>query len=64
MHIRGEEALALEKAKTICLEQTVELEADLVPTDLQDWIVGRLEQFTPVQAYYLSVSHDLTDESE
>jgi ribulose-bisphosphate carboxylase large chain len=48
-YIRGEETLALEKAKTICLEQTVELEADLVPTDLRDWIVGRLEQFTPVQ---------------
>jgi ribulose-bisphosphate carboxylase large chain len=48
-HIRGDEALALEKARTICLEQTVELEADLVPESIKNWIAGQIEQFTPVQ---------------
>ena len=48
--ICGAEPVALEQAKTIGLEQTVELGAELVPEgDIRDWIVGRLERFTPVQ---------------
>lgn len=50
-HIRGDEATALEKAGTICLEQTVELDASLVPAGpIRDRIVGRIEHFAPVEA--------------
>ncbi|MBI5053284.1 MAG: ribulose 1,5-bisphosphate carboxylase large subunit, partial [Chloroflexi bacterium] len=42
--ILGNEAEALEKAPDICLEQTVEFPADLVPRgDIRDHIVGHLE---------------------
>lgn len=49
-HIQGDEGAALEKANTICLEQTVELDAGLVPAGpLRDWIVGRIEHFAPLR---------------
>lgn len=48
--IRGDEAAALEKARVICLEQTVEISAELVPDGLiRDWILGQIEQFAPAQ---------------
>lgn len=48
--IVGDESTALEKAKAICLEQTVELDAGLVPEGwIREWIVGRLEDFAPLQ---------------
>lgn len=49
-HIQGEETSALDKARAICLEQTVELDAGLVPAGpIRDWIVGQIEQFAPVR---------------
>ncbi len=48
--ICGDEALALDKARTICLEQTVELGDELIPSGfIRDNIVGRIERFDPVQ---------------
>lgn len=50
-HIQGDQAAALEKAKAIGLEQTVELDAGLVPAGpIRDWIVGRIEHFAPLRA--------------
>lgn len=44
--IRGPEAEALATARDICLEQTVEIPASLVPPgDVADQIVGRIEGF-------------------
>lgn len=44
--ITGDEKDAYTKAKDICLEQTVEFPAELVPGGLiQDHIVGRIEEF-------------------
>ena len=50
-HIRGDETAALEKARIICFEQTVELPEELVVTDsmIRDWIVGQIDQFSPAQ---------------
>jgi ribulose-bisphosphate carboxylase large chain len=43
-HITGSEPEAREKAEAICLEQTVEFPAELVPAgDIRDHIVGQLE---------------------
>ena len=48
-HISGIEAVALEKAQIICLEQTVEVDQELVPDGfIKEHIVGRLEQFYSV----------------
>jgi ribulose-bisphosphate carboxylase large chain len=45
-HIRGSAAIALAKAKDICLEDTVELPDDLVPDGpIRDSILGRVEDF-------------------
>jgi ribulose-bisphosphate carboxylase large chain len=44
--LTGDQPLAWEKAQDICLEQTVELPADLVPEgDIRDQVVGRIESF-------------------
>ncbi len=49
-HIRGNKSDALEKAKIICLEQTVELPEELVVDDMiRDWIVGQIDQFFQVR---------------
>jgi len=49
--ILGNEAEALEKARDICLEQTVEFPADLVPQgDIQDHIVGQIEALHEIDA--------------
>ena len=46
-HIVGDETSALEKAKIICLEQTVEVGDELVPDGfIRDHVVGQLEQLT------------------
>jgi ribulose-bisphosphate carboxylase large chain len=46
--IVGDEAEAREKAEAVCLEQTVEFPASLVPAgDIREQIVGRLESLTP-----------------
>lgn len=46
-HIQGDEASALQKAKTICLEQTVEVGDELVPDGfIRDQVIGQIEQFT------------------
>ena len=51
----GNEKDALEKAKDICLEQTVEFPGDIVPEGfIRDEIVGRIESFEP---YDLSESN-------
>lgn len=48
-HIWGDESTALEKAKIICLEQTVELEDELVPDGMiRDRIVGQIDRFFTV----------------
>jgi len=47
----GEETVALQKAKVICLEQTVEVGDDLVPNGfIRDQVVGQLVQFAAVSA--------------
>lgn len=44
---------ALEQARSICLEQTVEFPAELVPPgDIKEQIVGRIESLQPVSATY------------
>src|SRR5512143_1333908 len=44
--LTGEQQLAWEKAQDLCLEQTVELPADLVPEgDIREEVVGRLDAF-------------------
>lgn len=44
----GDRRPAWERARDLCLEQTVELPADLVPEgDIRDAIVGRIESFEP-----------------
>ena len=55
--IVGDEATARHKAEDICLEQTVEFPADLVPTgDIQNHIVGRIEDFAPSNANTFQVT--------
>ena len=47
--VAGSESEALTRAKDICLEQTVEFPADLVPDGpIRDGMVGRLELFEEV----------------
>lgn len=44
----GSQEEALRRARDICLEQTVEMDADLLPAGfIRDRIVGRLEDFAP-----------------
>ncbi len=59
-HIVGEEGTALEKAKTICLEQTVEVGDELVPDGLiRDHIIGQIEQFSALKTgvYQANISY-------
>jgi len=61
-HIVGEQAIALEKAKTLCLEQTVEMGDKLVPDGfIRDHIVGQLEQFSALAnpIYEAKISYDI-----
>ena len=45
--IVGDEKTAREKAEIICLEQTVELNDELVPDGfIRDHIIGRIEEIT------------------
>jgi ribulose-bisphosphate carboxylase large chain len=49
-HLAGNEAEAARKAQDICLEQTVELPADLVPDGaIRDGVVGRIESLRAVE---------------
>jgi ribulose-bisphosphate carboxylase large chain len=48
-HIIGDEAHALAQAKNICLEQTVEVSDELVPSGfIRDHIIGQIENFVPL----------------
>lgn len=54
--LTGSEAEAHEKAQDICLEQTVEFPADLVPAgDIHDHVVGHIESFERAGGYSLAV---------
>ncbi|MDH7478677.1 MAG: RuBisCO large subunit C-terminal-like domain-containing protein [Syntrophomonadaceae bacterium] len=54
--LAGSREEALQKAKDICLEQTVEFPEELVPPGtIRDWVVGRLESFEPCQDHYRAV---------
>ena len=47
--ILGDATEARQRAEDICLEQTVEFPADLLPAgDIPDQLVGRIEQFEPL----------------
>lgn len=49
--LSGDEAQALDKARDICLEQTVEFPGELIPTNfIQEQVVGRIEDFYSVEA--------------
>lgn len=61
-HLVGTETIALEKAKILCLEQTVEVSDELVPDGfIRDHIIGQLEQFSPFdnQIYEAKISYDI-----
>jgi len=48
-HLSGDEADARKKAETICIEQTVEFPAELVPEgDIRDHIFGQIESLNPL----------------
>jgi ribulose-bisphosphate carboxylase large chain len=48
-HIVGDKSTALEKAKIICLEQTVEVGDELVPDGfIRDQVIGQLEEFSVI----------------
>ncbi len=48
-HILGDEDAAVQKAQTICLEQTIELGDELVPDGMiRDHIIGQIEQISPL----------------
>lgn len=54
--IRGEEKEALETAKNICVEQTVEFPAAHIECDaIQKQIIGRIEEFSPCRDGYTAV---------
>lgn len=54
--IRREEKTALEMARNICVEQTVEFPAPHIECDtIQTDIIGRLEEFTPCEDGYLAL---------
>ncbi len=47
--LTGDEATARAKAETICIEQTIEYPAELVPEgDIRDYVFGRIESFQAV----------------
>ena len=53
--IAAEEKNALEMAKNICVEQTVEFPAAHIECDaIQEHIIGRLEEFSPCAGGYLA----------
>ena len=48
-HVKGAEGDARRKAEAICLDQTVEMSAELVPNEeIRNHILGRLEGFRPI----------------
>jgi len=50
-HLSGTEAAARAKAEALCLDQTVELPDELIPSGpIREQIVGRVEQFGPLDA--------------
>jgi len=56
-HIVGDENSALEQAKIICLEQTVEVSDELVPPGLiRDQIIGQIEQFAALNPQLFSAT--------
>lgn len=62
----GSEAEALEKARDICLEQTVEFPADLVPHgDIRDHIVGQIEALSEIDSrhYEANISYAIETSS-
>lgn len=55
-----DETTAWQQAKTICLEQTVEVDAELVPEGfIHDQVIGRIEQFSPMATggYEVNISY-------
>jgi ribulose-bisphosphate carboxylase large chain len=61
-HIIGDEAIALEKAKILCLEQTVEVGEELVPDGfIRDHIIGQLAAFSLFsnQTYAAKITYDI-----
>ena len=53
--IAAEEKTALEMAKNICVEQTVEFPAAHIECDaIQEHIIGRIEEFVPDNGGYLA----------
>lgn len=53
--IVGDENTALEQAKIICLEQTVEVSDELVPNGfIRDHIIGQIERFTALNSQQYS----------
>jgi ribulose-bisphosphate carboxylase large chain len=47
--LTGDEATARAKAQTVCIEQTIEFPAELVPEgDIRDYVFGRIESFQAV----------------
>lgn len=58
--VAGDEAEARARAEDVCLEQTVEFPADLLPEgDIPDHLVGRIEAFEPVgeRAFETAISY-------
>ncbi len=54
-HIVGDEKTALEQAKIICLEQTVEVNDELVPDGfIRDHIIGQIQHFTALNSQQYS----------
>ncbi len=54
--LTGDKELALEKARALCLEQTVEFPAELVPAgDIREQIVGRIAAFERADENHFSV---------
>jgi len=50
-HVTGDEAEARTRAEDICIEQTIEFPAELVPEgDIRDHIFGRLESLRPLDS--------------
>ncbi len=54
--LTGDEKEAYDKAKDICLEQTVEFPDDLVPHGfIRDFVVGKIESFEPGGDFFRSI---------
>jgi len=60
-HLTGTESEVLDRANDICIEQTIEFPADLIPDDdIRNHIFGRIESFQPVKAgtlYAVEISY-------